>query len=122
MTLRTKTRQEDGVAIIQLEGRITLGEGSGTVRDAVKHTLAQGHRRIVLDLAGVSYVDSGGLGELVGCFATATSQGAVVRLLHLQSKVRGLLQITKLSTVFETYEDEKAALRSFETSGVAGRG
>jgi anti-sigma B factor antagonist len=114
MTLRTKTRYENGVAIIELSGRITLGEASGTLRDTVKNVLAQGNRRILLDLGGVSYVDSGGLGELVSCFTSATAQRAAMKLLHLQTKVSGLMQITKLSTIFETYEDEKAALRSFE--------
>jgi anti-sigma B factor antagonist len=119
MSLRCFSRTEGDVAILELEGNITLGDGSGVLRDAVKAQLADGSRKILLDLQGVNYIDSAGLGELVGCFATAENKNAVLKLLNLQRKVHGLLQITKLITVFEVYEDEDAALRSFVNSGVA---
>ena len=106
-----------GVALVRLEGDITLGESSGQLRDAVRSALAAGHKSILLDLGGVSYIDSAGLGELVGSYATAGNQGATLKLLHVQKKVQGLMQITKLYTVFDAHEDEAAALRSFPTAG-----
>jgi anti-sigma B factor antagonist len=121
MALKTSTDIKNDVAILKLDGNITLGEASGQLRDAVKQTLNAGHKRVVLDLGGVAYIDSAGLGELVGCHATASNLGATLKLLNLQKKVEGLLQITKLSTVFESYEDEGEAIRSFRPAGAASR-
>ena len=112
MALKTSTDVRDNVAIVRLSGNITLGEASGQLRDVIRQTLAAGHKVVILDLAGVAYIDSAGLGELVGAHATASSQGATVKLLNMQKKVEGLMQITKLTTVFETYEDEASALQS----------
>jgi anti-sigma B factor antagonist len=108
-----------GVAVIEFEGPITLGEGSALLRERVMKAVAEGHKGILLDLEGVSYIDSGGLGELVSCNAVADARGADVKLLHLQKRVHGLLQITKLITVFETFEDEEQAIRSFSRSRAA---
>jgi anti-sigma B factor antagonist len=114
MSLRTSTNVRDGVAVVKLNGDITLGEASSQLRDIVRQTLADGHKSILLDLGGVAYIDSAGLGELVGCHAGANEQGAQFKLVHLQKKVQGLMQITKLTTVFESFEDEAEALRSFQ--------
>jgi anti-sigma B factor antagonist len=84
MALKTSTDVRDNVAIIRLSGNITLGEASGQLRDVIKQTLAGGHKVLILDLAGVAYIDSAGLGELVGAHATASGQGVTVKLLNMQ--------------------------------------
>src|SRR5687768_10622485 len=122
MSLKTSTHFQSNVAIVRLVGNITLGEASSELRDTVRQTLAAGHKAILLDLGGVGYIDSAGLGELVGCYATATNQGASLKLLNLQKKVQGLMQITKLTTVFETFDDEANAVRSMQNAGAAGKG
>ncbi|MDA0206252.1 MAG: STAS domain-containing protein [Acidobacteria bacterium] len=114
MSLSVDTREVDGVVIVDLGGRITLGdESSGKLRKAVRDLLAQGNKKILLNLGEVSYIDSSGLGELVSSFSTASSQGASVKLLNLQKKVQDLLQITKLYTVFEVSTNEADAILSF---------
>ncbi len=118
MSAKATIRQQGGVAIIDLAGRITLGEGSGTVRNAIKDLIDKGERKILVNLGDVSYVDSSGLGELVGAYATVGNRGGTIKLLKAQKSVRDLLQVTKLYTVFEVYEDEAAALASFgQTAG-----
>jgi anti-sigma B factor antagonist len=119
MSLKCYSRTEGDVTILEFDGNIVLGEASGTLRDAVRASIADGARKLLLDLQGVNYIDSAGLGELVGCFATAEKRGAVMKLLNLQQKVIGLLQITKLFTVFEVFDDEDVALRSYANAGVA---
>jgi anti-sigma B factor antagonist len=119
MSLKTSTDVRQNVAIVRLDGNITLGEASGQLRDAIKQTLAAGHKAVLLDLGRVAYIDSAGLGELVGCYATASNNGAALKLLNLQKKVQGLMQITKLTTVFESFEDEAEAVRSLEAAGGA---
>ena len=109
MSLKTSTEVRHNVAIIRLAGDITLGEASSQLRDVIRQALAAGHKAILLDLGGVAYIDSAGLGELIGCHATAVNQNATLKLLNLQKKVQGLMQITKLSTVFEVFEDEAKA-------------
>ncbi len=113
MSAKAAVRHAGNVAIIDLAGRITLGEGSGLLRNTVKEVLGSGHNRILLNLKDVSYIDSAGLGEMVGSYATVTNQGGEIKLLNVQSKVNDLLQITKLFTVFAAYTDEAEALRSF---------
>lgn len=113
MTFKTNTRQLDGVTIVDLAGRITLGEGSVTLRDAVRELLNRGQKKILLNLADVSYIDSSGIGELVSGFTTVTNQGGQLKLLNLTKKVHDLLQITKLYTVFNVHTDEASAIRSF---------
>src|SRR6476661_7991703 len=110
MALTAKTRRVGSVAIVDLNGRITLGESTGILRDELRSLLSQGSKHIVLNMAGVTYVDSAGLGELVGAYTTATNQGGAVKLLNLQTKMKDLLQVTKLHTIFPAFEDEKAAI------------
>src|SRR3954470_17381555 len=119
MSLSVSTRQSNGVAIIDLSGRITLGEGTGTLRDTVKDALTKGEKNILLNLADVSYIDSAGLGELVGCSTTARNSGGTLKLLSLQKKIKDLMQITKLHTIFEVHDDEATALKSFPAAAGA---
>lgn len=113
MTFKANTRQVDGVTVVDLAGRITLGEGSVTLRDSVRELLNRGQKKILLNLADVTYIDSSGIGELVSGFTTVTNQGGQLKLVNLTKKVHDLLQITKLYTVFEVHADETAAVRSF---------
>ncbi len=119
MALTAKTRQVGNVAIVDLSGKVTLGENTGILRDELMSLLAQGKKNIVLNMKDVSYVDSAGLGELVGAYTTATNQGGAVKLLHMQGKMRDLMQITKLHTIFPAYEDEQAAVSSFGATASA---
>jgi len=113
MPLTANIRHFGNVAVVDLEGKITLGENTGILRDNLKSLLSQGTKNIVLNMGGVAYVDSAGLGELVGAYTTAANQGGQVKLLNLQTKLRDLMQITKLHTIFATYTDEQEALNSF---------
>jgi anti-sigma B factor antagonist len=113
VTFKANTRQVDGVTVVDLAGRITLGEGSVTLRDSVRELLNRGQKKILLNLADVTYIDSSGIGELVSGFTTVTNQGGQLKLVNLTKKVHDLLQITKLYTVFEVHADETAAVRSF---------
>ena len=113
MSMKASTRQVDGVTIVDLSGRITLGEGSVVLRDAVKDLLGKGQKKILLNLGDVNYIDSSGIGELVSAFTTSKNQGGDLKLLNLTKKVHDLLQITKLYTVFDVKDDEAAAVKSF---------
>ena len=113
MTMKSSTRQVDGITIVDLSGRITLGEGSVVLRDQIRDLLSKGNKRILLNLGDVSYIDSSGIGELVSSFTSVTNTGGALKLLNLGKRVQDLLQITKLYTVFETFDDEAAAVRSF---------
>jgi anti-sigma B factor antagonist len=115
MSLKFTTRQVDGVTILDLNGRITLGDGSVVLRDAVKDVLSKGSKSILLNLANVDYIDSSGLGELVSAFTTVKNQGGELKLLHLTNKVHDLLQITKLYTVFDIKDDEASAVAAFKS-------
>ena len=108
-----KNRQVDGVLVMDLGGKITMGEGSGQLRSAIQDALAAGSKKILVNLSAVSYVDSSGLGELVGGYTTVKNAGGELKLLGLTKKVKDLLVITKLLTVFDTYDDEATALGSF---------
>jgi anti-sigma B factor antagonist len=98
---------------VDLSGRITLGDGSALLRKTIRGLLADERKKILLNLADVDYIDSSGIGELVSGFTAVKSKGGDLKLLQLTKKVRDLLQITKLYTVFDVYADEKAALGSF---------
>ena len=113
MSMKASTRQIDGVTIVDLSGRITLGEGSVILRDTVKDLLGKGQKKILLNLGDVSYIDSSGIGELVSAFTSVRNQGGELKLLHLTKKVHDLLQITKLYTVFDVKDDEAAAIGAF---------
>jgi anti-sigma B factor antagonist len=111
--MKSSTRQIDGVTIVDLSGRITLGEGSVVLRDTVRDLLGKGNKRILLNLGDVNYIDSSGIGELVSAFTTVRNQGGDLKLLNLTKKVHDLLQITKLYTVFDVKDDETAAVKAF---------
>lgn len=113
MAFKANVRQVGNVAVVDLSGRITLGEGSGTLRNTMKDIVGAGHKDILLNLKDVNYIDSAGLGELVGSYATITNLGGRIKLLNTQGKVKDLLAVTKLYSVFATFEDEKKALESF---------
>ena len=113
MSMKASTRQVDGVTIVDLSGRITLGEGSVVLRDTVKDLLGKGQKKILLNLGDVSYIDSSGIGELVSAFTSVRNQGGELKLLHLTKRVQDLLQITKLYTVFDVKDDEASAIAAF---------
>ena len=113
MSMKFKTRQVDGVTVLDLSGRITLGEGSVTLREAVQDLLSKGSKHILLNLGNVDYIDSSGIGELVTAFTSVKNAGGELKLLHLTKKVHDLLQITKLYTVFDVKDDEAEAITSF---------
>jgi anti-sigma B factor antagonist len=113
MSVKLNTRQVGDVSVIDVAGRITLGEGSSALRDLMRELAGKGQKKILLNLGDVSYIDSSGIGELVSGFTTVTNQGGQLKLLNLTKRVKDLLQITKLYTVFDVHEDEVNALRSF---------
>jgi anti-sigma B factor antagonist len=113
VTMKTNVRQVNGVTILDCSGRITLGEGSVILRDAVRDLLAKGNKKILLNLGDVTYIDSSGIGEMVSAFTTVRNQGGELKLLNLTKKVHDLLQITKLYTVFDVKDDEAAAVKAF---------
>ena len=114
MTMKANNRQVNGVTIVDMSGRITLGEGSVILRDSIKDLIAKGQKKILLNLGDVSYIDSSGIGELVSAFTSVRNQGGELKLLKLTKKVHDLLQITKLYTVFDIKDDEADAVRSFK--------
>jgi anti-sigma B factor antagonist len=114
VALTIASRSVDGVSVLDLSGRITLGEGSVQLRDAVRDLIGKGQKNILLNLGDVNYIDSSGLGELVSAYTTAKNQGASVRLLSLTKKVKDVLQLTKLYTVFDIYDDEAVAIGSYK--------
>jgi anti-sigma B factor antagonist len=114
VSMKASTRQVDGITVVDLSGRITLGEGSVILRDTVRDLLAKGDRKMLLNLGEVTYIDSSGIGELVSAFTTVRNQGGELKLLNLTKKVHDLLQITKLYTVFDVKDDEAAAISSFK--------
>ena len=113
MSIKASTRLVDGVTIVDLSGRITLGEASSTLRETVRDLISKGQKNTLLNLGDVTYIDSSGIGELVSSYTSVSNQGGKLKLLNLQKKVHDLLQITKLYTVFEVHTDEAAAVRSF---------
>ncbi len=113
MSMKFITREVNGVTILDLSGKITLGEGGLTLRDEVRSIVAKGSKKILLNLADVNYIDSSGLGELVSAFTAVKNAGGELKLLNLTKKVRDLLVITKLLTVFDVKDDETAAIAAF---------
>ena len=113
MSMKVSTRQVDGITVLDLSGRITLGEGSVQLRDTVRDLLAKGSKNILLNLGEINYIDSSGIGELVSAFTTVRNQGGELKLLNLTKKVHDLLQITKLYTVFDIKDDEASAIAAF---------
>jgi anti-sigma B factor antagonist len=113
MSLKMGTRQINGIVIIDLSGQITLVDASAALRAEVLDQVGNGFRKILLDLGGVTYIDSAGLGELTGSFTSVRNRGGELKLLNLTKRVHDLMQITKLYTVFDVYDDEKKAIASF---------
>jgi anti-sigma B factor antagonist len=111
--MKASSRQVDGVTIVDLSGRITLGEGSVILRDTIKNLSSQGNKKILLNLGDVTYIDSSGIGELVSAFTSIRNAGGELKLLNLTKKVHDLLQITKLYTVFDIQDDEASAIGAF---------
>jgi len=114
VSMKTIVRQVDSVTVVDVSGRITLGEGCTQLRELVRENLGKGNRNVLLNLADVTYIDSSGIGELVSAFTTVSNQGGQLKLLNLTKKVHDLLQITKLYTVFDVHDDEVRAIASFE--------
>jgi anti-sigma B factor antagonist len=113
VALKMTNREVDGVSVVALNGRIVLGEESNALREKVKSFLAEGKKKIVLNMDNITFIDSAGLGTLVAAHHSAKSQGSSLRLCHLGSKFQEVLQITKLLTVFEVFDTEAAAVASF---------
>jgi anti-sigma B factor antagonist len=112
--MKITTREIDGVSVLDISGRITLGEETGKLRAAVRELLGQGKKKIVANLAEVSYIDSSGVGELVSSYTTVRNQGGELKLSSLTSKVHDVLQVTKLYTIFDIKENEYTAIKSFD--------
>jgi len=113
VSMKATIRQVDSVMVIDVSGRITLGEGCTQLRELIRDQLSKGNKLILLNLADVSYIDSSGIGELVSAFTAVSNQGGQLKLLNLTKKVHDLLQITKLYTVFDIHDDEAKAIASF---------
>lgn len=120
MSVKTKFRETANAVILKVSGRITLGASGPSLQHGIRDLLDGGHKNIILDLAGVTFLDSSGLGQLVGSYSTAVSHGSEIKLLNLNRKVYDLMQITKLYTVFAIYTDEAAAVKSFDVAPVSG--
>jgi anti-sigma B factor antagonist len=113
VALKMTNREVDGVAVVALDGRIVLGEESNALREKVKSLIAEGKKKVVLNMANITFIDSAGLGTLVAAHHSAKSQGAALKLAHLGAKFQEVLQITKLLTVFDVYNTEAEAVSSF---------
>jgi len=114
VSMKATIRQVDSVIVIDISGRITLGEGCTQLRELIRDLLSKGNKQILLNLADVTYIDSSGIGELVSAFTAVSNQGGQLKLLNLTKKVHDLLQITKLYTVFDIHDDEAKAIASFQ--------
>ena len=112
--LEVKERQAGDVTILDMNGAVRIGEGSVALRDAIRGLADSGKKKILLNLAGVKYIDSSGIGELIANYTTVSRQGGQLKLLNLTDKIQSLLVITKLLTVFDVFEDEAEALKSFQ--------
>ncbi len=113
MALKMTSREVDGVTVVALDGRIVLGEESNALREKIKSMVAEGKKKVVLNMDGVTFIDSAGLGTLVAAHHSAKAQGASLRLCHLGTKFQEVLQITKLMTIFDVYNTEAEAVASF---------
>jgi len=117
--MQIQERMSGDVVVLDLKGKITLGEGDELLKDKVNSLVNQGHKKIVLNLADVPYIDSAGLGEVVRTYTTVSRQGGSLKLLNLTKRITDLLSITKLLTVFETFDSENEAVKSFSESAKA---
>ena len=114
MTLQGTCREVGDIAVVDFSGKITLGEGSATLRKLVRDLVDNGRRKILLNLADVDYIDSSGIGELVGAYTTVRGASGELKLVYLTKRVRDIIQITRLFTVFDVQPDEASAVRSFQ--------
>jgi anti-sigma B factor antagonist len=114
VSVKLTSRQVGDVTVVDAAGRITLGEGASVFRDTIRDLSAKGNKKLLLNLSEVSYIDSSGIGEMVSAFTSVTNAGGQLKLLGLSKRVKDLLQITKLYTVFEAFDDESEAVRSFK--------
>jgi len=119
MSVQVTIHEVDGVSVVGLNGRIVLGEESAALREAVKGLLVAGKKKVALNMADVTYIDSAGLGILVAAYVSAKTQGASIRLCALGHKFREVLQITRLLTIFEVYDTAAAAVASFHESNAS---
>jgi anti-sigma B factor antagonist len=113
VSMKATNRQVEGVSVVDMSGRITLGEGSVVLRDTIRDLIGKGQKKILLNLGDVTYIDSSGIGELVSAFTAVRREGGELKLLNLTKKVHDLLQITKLYTVFDIKDDEATAIKAF---------
>jgi anti-sigma B factor antagonist len=113
VSMKASNRQVNGVTVVDMSGRITLGEGSVVLRDSIRDLIGKGQKKILLNLGDVTYIDSSGIGELVSAFTAVRREGGELKLLNLTKKVHDLLQITKLYTVFDIKDDEATAIQAF---------
>jgi anti-sigma B factor antagonist len=113
VSMKATNRQVEGVAVVDMSGRITLGEGSVVLRDTIRDLIGKGNKKILLNLGDVTYIDSSGIGELVSAFTAVRRENGELKLLNLTKKVHDLLQITKLYTVFDIKDDEATAIKAF---------
>jgi anti-sigma B factor antagonist len=114
--MQIEERSVGGVVVLDVKGKITLGDGDELLKDKINSLVNQGHKQIVLNLAGVPYIDSAGLGEIVSTYTTVSRQGGSLKLLNLTKRITDLLSITKLLTVFETFDSESDAVKSFSAA------
>ncbi len=113
MSVKLLVRQVGDVTVVDAAGRITLGEGASAFRDLIRDLVAKGNKKLLVNLSEVSYIDSSGIGEMVSSYTTVTNRGGQLKLVGLNKRVKDLLQITKLYTVFEVFDDEASGVRSF---------
>jgi anti-sigma B factor antagonist len=111
--MKIDSRQREGVTILEPKGKVTIGVGDVALRNAVHEAVGGGSKKILIDLSGVTTIDSSGIGELVAAFTTVTNRGGKLKLLHLPPKVQDIMQVTQLITVFEVFDDEDEAIASF---------
>lgn len=111
--MKATSHNVNGIEVIKLDGKITIGSGDQQLRDVIGNAVSQGNSKILLDMSGVTTIDSSGIGELVGSYTTVTNRGGKLKLLHLPAKLNELLHVTQLITVFEVYDNEQQAVASF---------
>lgn len=111
--MKSTIRSAGNVRILDLEGKITIGGGDVQLRQLIEESLNQGHDKLLVNLAGVSHIDSAGIGEMVGCYATVARRGGAMKLVKLPPKINDILQVTQLITVFDVFDDEAEAVASF---------
>jgi anti-sigma B factor antagonist len=114
MSAKIGIRHVEGTTVLEVSGRVTLGEGGVTLRDAIQDALNTGATKLIVDMGGVNYMDSSGVGELTAAYTSARNKGCEVKLLHLTRRIDDLMQITKLATIFDIYSNEQQALSSFK--------